>query len=331
MLGSDDHPSLTVQRAAVFPSLDTATRRGHPDPTPPIRDANNSKPRPSGSSWATREAENVPTAPLSNVAVNVATSSFSTCHLAGDLGLGVAIGDSEQDGTRSDHRREGLAPDLDDRSAHEFTHVDQMAADVCQGTRSRAPAVAPRDRRRRVQPVVAPVVPVEVDDVARSSRREFAPDLLHRRRTAVGVPDASLGPLRSAAATIASASVREPASGFSHSTCLPAATPFDDLAVQLVGDDDADGVDVGRFGNGLPAVLGALIPVPTWAVSSATAWLVSAIATSRTSGRSSEQRGRRAVSGGMGSSGHAATDDGDTDGFIRHCVQLLVSTRHDSD
>ena len=41
-------------------------------------EANNSKPSPSGRLCATRDAENVPTAPFSNVAVNVATSSFST-------------------------------------------------------------------------------------------------------------------------------------------------------------------------------------------------------------------------------------------------------------
>ena len=64
---------------------------------------------------------------------------------------------------------------------------------------------------------------------------------------------------------------------------------LDDLAVQRVGDDDADDVDVGRLRDRLPARLGALV-AEARAASCAKAALTSAIATSSPAAAASSYR-----------------------------------------
>jgi hypothetical protein len=74
-------------------------------------------------------------------------------------------------------------------------------------------------------------------------------------------PTAATRPARPARSAMACPSATDGASGFSHRTCLPASSRADDLAVQAVGHHDADRVDVGRRGDGLPAGLGPLVAV----------------------------------------------------------------------
>ena len=72
-------------------------------------------------------------------------------------------------------------------------------------------------------------------------------------------PSRATMPAASTASIIAWASAEFGASGFSHSTCFPAAaSAVDDLAMQVVGDDHAHGVDVVGLDDGLPAGVVAL-------------------------------------------------------------------------
>ena len=88
---------------------------------------------------------------------------------------------------------------------------------------------------------------------------------------------------------------------------------FDDLAVQVVGDHDADGVDVGRVGDRAPVVLGALVAVALGGVVGDGFVGVGDGDQAHVGAVGAEQRRRGAISGGVGTSGHAAADDGDTD------------------
>ena len=78
MFGSDEHPARPGEgRLLSAVEISNSPGRCRFHAAEPV-EANSSNPRPSGRPWATRDAEKVPTAPLPNVAVNVATSSFST-------------------------------------------------------------------------------------------------------------------------------------------------------------------------------------------------------------------------------------------------------------
>jgi hypothetical protein len=88
---------------------------------------------------------------------------------------------------------------------------------------------------------------------------------------------------------------------------------FDDLAVEVVGDHDAHGVDVGRIGDRVPVVLGALVAVALGGVVGHCFVHVGYGYQAHAGPVGTEQRCRGTVSGRMGPSRHAAADDGHTD------------------
>ena len=203
-----------------------------------------------------------------------------------------------------------------------------MAADVGQGTGAGSATVAPGDRRGRIQRVVAPVVPVEVDQLADRAGGEFASDLLDGRRTPVGVPDGghTVGSLGGGDHRFGIGQ-RPGQRLLTQDVLAGGEQAFDDLAVQMVGDHDAHCIDVGRLGDRPPVVLGPFISIPACGVVSDGLVGVRDCHQSHVGPVGPEERAGGAVSGGVCASGHATADDGDSDRWIRHYALLLVRVR----
>ena len=116
----DQHPPGTGDVAAdiVGGDLELAGRCRFHDAEP--FEAKSSKPRPSGRLWATRDAEKVPTAPLSNRRERGHVLVLHRCELVADGGLGVSVGNADGHGPLRDQRGERGAAHLGDRPADEF-------------------------------------------------------------------------------------------------------------------------------------------------------------------------------------------------------------------
>ena len=226
--------------------------------------------------------------------------------------LRVAVGDTERHGALTDQRGEHGSADLRDRTAHEFRQVDQVAADVGQGPGPGPAAVAPGDRRRRVERVVAPVAAVEVHEFAQRARGQFTPDMFDGRRPAVGVADggdavAALGRGHHRLGIGQRTGQRL----FAQYVLARGDQSLDDLPMQMIGDNDAHRVDVRRIGDGAPVVLGALIAVTLGGVVGDGSVGIGDGDQPHIRPIGPEQCGRRPVSRGMRAAGHAATDYGD--------------------
>jgi hypothetical protein len=94
--------------------------------------------------------------------------------------------------------------------------------------------------------------------------------------------------------------------------------PLDDLAVQRVGHDHADHVDVVGGGHRLPAGLGPLVPVAAGRVGGEGLVDVGDRDQPDLGQALVVERRRRAVAGGMGPAGHAGPDHGHPDGRTCH-------------
>ena len=88
---------------------------------------------------------------------------------------------------------------------------------------------------------------------------------------------------------------------------------LDDLAVQVVGHHNADRVDIRRIGDRMPVVLGAVVAITLGGVVCDGGVGVCDRDESNVGAFGAEQRGGGPVSGGMGTAGHPAADDGDPD------------------
>ena len=237
---------------------------------------------------------------------------FDGRQLVADGALGVAVRDTKRHRALMDQSGEHRAADFRDRPAHEFRHVDQVAADVGQCAGARPAAVTPRDRRRRVQRVVAPVAAVEMHEFAQCARGQFPPDLFDGRRPPVGVADGG------DAVTALGRGHHRLGIGqrtgqrlFAQHVLARGDQPFDDLAMQMVGDNDTHRIDVGRLCDGAPVVLGALVPVALGGVVGHGGVGIGDGDQPHVRPLRPEQGGRHPVSRGMCPAGHAATDNGD--------------------
>lgn len=211
-----------------------------------------------------------------------------------------------------------------------------MATDVGQGTGARPALIAPGDRRGRVQRVVTPVVPVEMDQVAHAARGEFPSDLLDGRSPAVGVPDrshlvGSTGGLQHCLGV----GERPGERLLAQHMFAGGEQSLDHLAVQMVGHHDTHGIDVVGLGDRPPVVFGALIAVAADVVVGDGGIGVGDGDEPDIGVLKTEQRSGGAISGRMRAAGHPATDHDDTDrvalgGFSGHfTLALLVSVRCD--
>ena len=232
-----------------------------------------------------------------------------------DRALGVPVGDAERHRPLRDERGERGAADLDDRTADELRQVEQVAADVGERAGAGSAAVAPGDRRGRVQRVVAPVVPVEMHQLAERAGGEFAPDLLDGRRSAIGVADGG-HPVGSLGRGDHRLGVGQRARQrlLAQHVLACGQQSLDDLAVQMVGHHDAHRVDIRRIGDRAPVVFGALVAVALGGVVGDGGVGVGDRDQPHVRPIGAEQRGRGAVSGGMGAAGHPTADHGHADG-----------------
>ena len=230
-------------------------RRGPGRRWPPPCEANSSKPRELARPKAAREADRVPVAPDSNVAVKVTRSSFSTgsvTSLTSAAAWPTAAPSGE--GALGDEGGQHRAPDRLDGAAHELGQVDQVAADVGQGARARSALVAPAHRAPRVDPVVAPVVAVEVQRPADGAGGELLADGADGGGAAEHEADAGLA-------------IRRPGGGhhglgvldgrrhrlLAEHVLAGGQQALDDPAVERVGHDHADHVDVVGGGDRPPS------------------------------------------------------------------------------
>jgi hypothetical protein len=105
--------------------------------------------------------------------VKVTTSSFATG--------GVADYRPQRDRAVGYQRGQDAAADAFHRAAEELAEVDQMAADVAERAGSRAALVPPAHRGVLGEPVVAPVVAVEVHHRAEAAARDLLTDRVDGR------------------------------------------------------------------------------------------------------------------------------------------------------
>ena len=243
-------------------------------------------------------------------------------HVA-ELGLGVAVGRAERHDALGDLGREGGAADAGHRSADELGEVDEVAADVGEGAGAGAALVAPGHGRLRAQGVVAPVAPVEVRHLAELGLEQVA-DRGDGGLAAVdeaGAGDEVRVGLRGGDHRLGVLDARGQGLLAQH-VLAGGEQRLDDRAVQLVGHDDADDLDVVGLEQLAPVgavalvavaggrVLGhALVGVDDGDVADRGEWRV-------------EQGGGGAVAGAVGAAGHAGADDGDPDGGTGHDVPL---------
>ena len=155
---------------------------------------------------------------------------------------------------------------------------------------------------------------VEVHQVAQRARGEFAPDHLDRGRAAVGVADGGdrVGLLRRGDHRLG-VGERARQRLLAEHVLARGEQALDDLAVQVVGDHDADRVDVGRVGDRAPVVLGALVAVPLGGVVGDRFVHVRDRDQPHVGPIGTEKCCGTAVSGRVCAPGHPAADDGYAD------------------
>ena len=189
-----------------------------------------------------------------------------------------------------------------------------MAADVGERTGPGSAPVAPGDRRGGVQRVVAPVVAVEVHEFADRARGELTPDLLDGGRPAVGVADGG-DAVRPVGHVDHRLGIGERARKrlLAEHMLARRQQALDDLAVQMVGDHDADRVDVGGIGDGTPVVLRPLVAVALGGVVGDGVVRVGDGDQPDVRPVRAEQRASGAIAGRVRAARHAAADHGDPD------------------
>jgi hypothetical protein len=260
----------------------------------------------------------VPVAPEAKLAVKV-----TRLGLVAELGGGVADGRAQWQGARADDRRQGGPADRLDGAADELGQVDQVAADVRQRPRPRAALVAPAHRRARVDPVVAPVVAVEVQGPADGPGGDLVADGGDGRGAAehepdAGLPSRGLGRRHHGLGVLCGRGHRL----LAQDMLAGGQQALHDLAVQEVGHDHADHVDVRRLGQGPPVVLGPLVPVAPGRIRGERLVDVGDRDQPDLGQALVVERGRRPVPGGMRPAGHAGPDHGHPDGRTCHCNLL---------
>ena len=160
-----------------------------------------------------------------------------------------------------DGGRESAAAHLLHVPAEELHEVGDMAADVGERAGARGSLVPPADRPLRVARVVAPVPAVDVQDATQRARGDELAEGGDARRPAEGEADADhrvgvAGDVRHGAGVLEGVAQRL----LAEHVLAGSDQPLHDLAMQGVGHDHADDIDVGVLRNRLPGGVGALVP-----------------------------------------------------------------------
>ena len=289
---------------------------------------NTSKPSPSGWPCATRDTENVPAAPLPNRAVNTAASSFRTGP-AWPVTCGPAVPDRAGRGHRPPgHRGAHHGPaDHGDRPAQLLGDVHQVTAQVGQRAGAGATLIPPAQRGGRVQRVVLPVPPAELDDLAEFRGGQQLADRADGRRPAVGVADGGDQPGRFGGGRHGlRVGVRGGQWLLAQHVLARGQQALGHLPVQVVRGGHADRVHVRCRRHRLPAGFGPLVAVAAGYVLGQCAVGVGHRDQPDRGPVQAVQGGRGAVGRGVRPAGHARADHGHANGS-RAGHSALVSHR----
>ena len=162
-----------------------------------------------------------------------------------------------------DRGRESAAAHLLHVTAEELDEVRDVAADVGECAGAGSALVPPADRSLRVACVVAPVPAVDVQDATQRARADELAESSNARRPAQGEADAdhrvgAAGDVGHGAGILEVVAQRL----LAEHVFAGGDQSLHHLAVQGVGHDHADDVDVRVLGNRLPGGVGALVPEP---------------------------------------------------------------------
>ena len=244
-----------------------------------------------------------------------------------DLGVVVPHDGTQRQRPLGDRRAQGAAGDLLDRAGQELAHVGQVAADVGQRAGALRALVAPAHRCGGAAAVVGPVAAGEVQRPAQLAGVDELLDERDTGRAQEGEPDAGQHiPLRGGVGRGGHRPGVRHGVGqrlLAQHVLAGGQQTLDHLAVQLVGDDDADHVDVVGLGDGLPGGVVALVPE---AAGGQGAELGVHVPDGHQPDRRQDRvvdRARRAVGGRVGLAGHAGADDGDPDA-VGHAFSFEV-------
>ena len=254
-------------------------------------------------------------APPAKRTEKLAQSSFShRLALVADLDVGVPDDVAQRQRALGDDGGQRGPGHRLDRAEQELRGVGQVAAQVGERARPRAAPVAPAHRGLRVAAVVRPVLRVDVERPPQFPRLDHLAGRGDARRPAEGEPDPGddargvhgvdhrLGVGRRRGQRLLAQHVLARGRELG-----------DHLAVQVVGDHDADDVDVVGLDDRLPARVAALEAVPPGGVGGQL--LVDVRDRHEAHGRQAggEDGSRRAVPVRVGAARHARADDGDSD------------------
>ena len=245
----------------------------------------------------------------------------------GELGPRVAVGRAGCEVALLHLGREGGAADLRHRAADELGEVDEVAADVGEGPGARAALVPPRHRRLRAAGVVAPVAAVEVRHLAELGAHEVTDGCdgglaavdERRARDQIGVRRRGV---RHGPGVLER--VRERL--LAQHVLAGGEEGLDDLAVQRVGDDHADDVDVVGVEQRTPVGAVPLVAVACRRVRGGRLVGVDHRGVVDRRERGVEEGRGGAVAGAVCATGHPRSDDRHADGALVHRVSLSTSS-----
>ena len=160
-----------------------------------------------------------------------------------------------------DRGRESAAAHLLHLTAEELDEVRNVAADVGERAGAGSALVSPADRCFGVASVVAPVPAVEMQDATQCAGADELAEGSNARRPAEGEADAdhrvgAAGDVRHGAGILEVVAQRL----LAEHMFARGDQSLHDLAMQGVGHDDADDIDVGVLRNRLPGGVVALVP-----------------------------------------------------------------------